>query len=400
MIYKRRHKLHNSKKISLVLLLFSFTFIFSHAIFSQDSESEDQLQKKKEEIEEIQTELERVRGEKQTLSSTIQYLDGKIKLAEAKITQTERQLRLLEAQIADITAKMSQLDVSLVQITDVLIERISSTYKRSRINPLAILITKNDLNQLLSQYKYLQNSQKHDRKILLQLETAKTDLSNQKLIKQQKQDELDELSQQLEAQQLTLATQQLEKQKLLEITKNDEKKFQSELASKMAELEAIQSIIAGKGDETESGLVEEGQIIAQVIPGPSVCSTGGHLHFEVSVDEYHQDPAKYLKPIEVVWDNDPDGSFSFSGSWNWPINDPVRITQGYGMTFYAGTLRYYGGAPHTGIDMINRSDLSVKAVKSGTLYRGAIPCRGGSLRYVKVAHEDNHISTYYLHVNY
>ena len=101
----------------------------------------------------------------------------------------------------------------------------------------------------------------------------------------------------------------------------------------------------------------------------------------------------------VIWDNSPDSPFSFTGSWQWPINEPIRITQGYGMTYYAAKLNYYNGAPHTGVDMINISDYTVKAVKPGVLYKGAIACGGGTLRYVRVKQDDGY-DTYYLHINY
>ena len=80
------------------------------------------------------------------------------------------------------------------------------------------------------------------------------------------------------------------------------------------------------------------------------------------------------------------------------MNDPIRITQGYGMTYYASVLKYYGGSPHTGLDMVN-DDYGVKAVRPGTLYQGAIGCGGGTLRYVRVKQDDGY-DTYYLHVNY
>ncbi len=58
----------------------------------------------------------------------------------------------------------------------------------------------------------------------------------------------------------------------------------------------------------------------------------------------------------------------------------------------------YGGAPHTGIDMVSKDgNLNVKAVKDGVLYTGAIGCGGKSLYYVKVEHKDSNLSTLYLH---
>ena len=45
------------------------------------------------------------------------------------------------------------------------------------------------------------------------------------------------------------------------------------------------------------------------------------------------------------------------------------------------------------------SSSEVKAVKGGTLYRGSYGV-GCQLRYVRVAHDDSDLETYYLHVNY
>ena len=385
------------KKLVAFMLCLIVFFLQTTQLFSQ--ESEDDLAKKKEEIEKIEAELERVKGEKQTLSSTVAYLDGKITLTETKISQTESQLTKIKAEIIDLTQKIDSLDKSLAEITDLLVNRINHAYKASRVNPLFTVISGQKLNEIFGTYKYLQTVQRNDRQIMYQMESTRLDYNNQKQLKEQKQIELDKLNQQLAAQKLDLDQQHLEKQRLLEVTKNDEKRFQSELAQKRAELEAIQSIIAGKGDETEVGDVDQGASIAKVIPGPSTCSSGAHLHFEVAQNKAHKNPADYLSSKSVIWDNAPDGEFSFNGSWSWPLNDSIRITQGYGMTFYASTMRYYGGAPHTGIDMVNNSDYTVKAAKAGKLFRGAIACRGGTLRYVRVEHEDN-ISTYYLHVNY
>lgn len=378
--------------VCLILLLFP---IFVKPIFSQES---NDLDNKKKEIEAIQQELNRLQGEKQTLSTTIKFFDNKIKLTEAQIKQTEQELDQVNQDIIRLTGEIIRLDSSLEELTAQLVHRINQSYKESRVSPYLSFLVSNHLNQLINRMKYLQVTEKHHRNLIYQLETTRTDFDHQKTLKEEKQQQLNTLTEKLESQKKSLASQQKSKQQLLEMTKNDERRFQQELKQKLAELEAIQSIIAGKGDEKEVGNVEEGNTIASIIPGPSACSSGAHLHFEVIKDNNHRNPADLLSPKSVTWDNSPDSPFNFSGSWRWPLDDPIRITQGYGMTFYASVVRYYGGNPHTGIDMIN-SDLKVKSVKKGKLLRGAIACGGGTLRYVKVQQEDG-IDTYYLHINY
>lgn len=381
---------------SLIGLL---AFFVINVLPSNSQLTDDELTQKREEIKELQEKLVEVRGQKQTLASTISYLNNRIQLTQAQIDESQAQVERLQVEIADLSTRIQLLDATLEDITKILINRIGQTYKQSRVQPLYQVFMADTLPEALTRVKYLQLSQKNDREVMYQMETTKADFNNQKLLKEEKQAELDLLAAQLEQQQLSLSQQQEEKEALLEITRNDELRFQAELATKRAELEAIQSIIAGRGEETEVGDVSKGDQIAMVIPGASACSSGAHLHFEVANQGVHRNPAGYLSSKAVVWDNGPDSPFEFTGDWDWPLSGSVRITQGYGMTFYAATMRYYGGGPHTGIDMVNNSDYTVKSVSDGKLFRGAIACGGGTLRYVRVAHNDE-LSSYYLHVNY
>jgi murein DD-endopeptidase MepM/ murein hydrolase activator NlpD len=73
----------------------------------------------------------------------------------------------------------------------------------------------------------------------------------------------------------------------------------------------------------------------------------------------------------------------------------VRITQGYGMTYFART-GFYGGGPHTGLDMVS-SNTVIKSPKSGTLYKGATNCGGSTMKWVAVDHGSG-MMTWYFHV--
>jgi hypothetical protein len=144
-------------------------------------------------------------------------------------------------------------------------------------------------------------------------ELQKMVYDQEKELKEKKQEEVVGKRQELQSEQNTLTTQRGEQQFLLVETKNNEAKYQAELAKTLAELSAIQSIIAGKGNESDVGEVKAGDKIASIISGSSPCSNGTHLHLEVVADGMNRDPAAYLKPISINWSNDPDTEFGFGG---------------------------------------------------------------------------------------
>jgi len=388
------------KKLLVLCLVFFLFLTFFLPAAAEDNEDK-RLKELQEKIEEYETTIKELQGREKTLSSTIAYLDGKIQLTTTQMAVTEQELEILSREIEEISAKIDILDFSLNDVSSALQSRVQETYKRSLINPFYLIFSSGGFSDALSRVKYLRSAQAHDRQLLYQLQESKMNYDVQKSLKERKQAKQEALKTQLESQKILLDQQKGAKQDLLEVTKNDEQKFQGLLAAARAEMEAIQSIMAGYGEEIEVGKVNEGQRIASIIAGTSACSTGSHLHFEVVKDGANVNPAGYLQSKGVKWDcwlGDCSQHTGFSGSWSWPMNDPITITQEYGMTSYAKTGAYVGG-PHTGYDMFS-SDYTVKAVKSGVLSRGSISCGGGTLRYVKVDHADSDIDTYYLHVNY
>lgn len=345
-----------------------------------------------------------LKGQGNTLASTIAYLNSKMALTEAEIAKTEKELKVLEEEITVLLVKISRLDENLDNISKLLVSRIGAAYKRSLFKPIYMIFASGGLSDFSERNKYLQSIQQNDRTVLLELQNSKDQHEQQKKSKEEKQAQAEALKQKLAVQNSALQKQRQSKEKLLEMTKNDERKYQDLLATARAEMVAIQSIVAGGGQEVAAGEVSQGNKIATIISGLSACSTGAHLHFEIGENKKNVNPANYLKSVDVIWDlkipwlPEEDNPFSFTGSWEWPVNGKPRITQGYGMTAYAKSGAYSGG-PHTGIDMVS-DDLAVKAVKNGTLYKGTVACGGGILRYVKVDHKDSNTATYYLHVNY
>ena len=379
------------KKAFFVLLLLLLIGQPPFAFAESESEKLERLGK---EIEQYEQEINKLKSQAGTLSNQIAQYDAQIRLTTLKITQTEEKILLLGGRIV-------QLETSLQSLTKAFTSRVVYTYKMSRLNETYLMfIFSPDLDSAVSSFHYLQKIQEADRDLLVRLEKAQVDYQDQK-------SDQEELQKELEEQKNVLGAQKTAKAVLLEQTRNDERRYQQLLAAVRAEFEAIQAIIAGKGQEEEVGKVSQGQRIASIIQGASCNSSGSHLHFIIRQGTTTQNPFSYLRS-GVDYENcsgsscgSNDGDpFSPTGGWDWPINPRIKFSQGYGSTWavrntWVGRVYQF----HNGVD-INSESSEVKAVRAGTLYRGSYGTGSCRLRYVRVDHDDSDLDTLYLHINY
>ena len=409
------------RKILLSFLLVTLSFFFIPSlIFSQaqtptptpDQSTNKRLDELGKEIAELEAKVRDAQGKIKTLSSQISVMNNQIRLTELRINQTKGQLRQLENDIEILKKKIASLETSLDELSTVLLHRIVATYKAGTVEPWQLIISSNGFSDLLSRIQYIRILQVQGKKLIYDTEQAKSDYANQKDVFEKKQKELESLNKQLENYTNQLAQQKKDKETLLDVTRGDEKTFQEQLARARAEQAAILGIVAGKGEETFVGQIKTGDSVGGTITGKSACSSGSHLHFEVVKDGSQNDPISYLKNIGFEgkcgsgncfdYGEDQGRYFTPSGSWEWPMDTPIKINQDYGMTYWART-GWYNGGPHTGLDIFRSGGFSInssantKAVQDGKLYRGSIACGGGTLLYAKVEHSGS-TQTYYLHI--
>lgn len=386
------------KPLKLIGLILSCIVLFAWLASPLQADENADLAELEKKIQEYSQKIQELQATAGTLANQIQQFDTQIALTQLKINQTEEQIVLLGGRIDQLQSSMSELEEAYNN-------RIVQTYKMSRANDSALIIfSSSDVNKAVSSYYYLHKIQEADKDLLEKLQKAHTLYSDKK-------DDLEDLEKVLGVQKEQLDSQKSAKSHLLTVTKSDEKNYQKLLAETKAEYEAIQAIIAGRGEETEAGHVSKGQKIATIIQGSSCNSNGTHLHFMVVEKATAQNPFSHLRG-GVNFENcsgpsGPNGeclpggdTFNPSGGWDWPINEQIRFTQGYGYT-WAISNRLVWYSSHNGIDINSNSSSEVKAVQDGTLYQGSYVGNAGCrLRYVRVDHDNSDLETYYLHINY
>jgi len=380
-----------------VLILFLTLVFFNpiQAVSLEECEKEDLAPDKIGEcIDLLSNKVSELGEQKKTLSSQIAQFNSQIQLTQLKISDAQATINKLEKEIGVLGFRIDYITESVDTLERLLKERIVATYQQSFVSNLELLVSSKDFSDLILRIQYIKHIQENDKKVLASLQETKSNYSSQKDEREVKQAQIEEVKKKLDSNVALLATQKVEKEAFLKVTKNDEARFQRLLAQAQAEL----AVAFGGGQETFLRDVKAGEKIGNVISGPSACSTGTHLHFEVHKDGSIQDPSNYLSSTSFQYASSESdaGPISPHGSWPWPIDNPIYISQGFGMTPYARS-NAYNGNPHFGIDMYNSGGaFQVKATKDGKLYGGSVGCGGRTLYYGKIDHADG-LKTFYLH---
>ncbi|KKQ24337.1 MAG: hypothetical protein US40_C0005G0011 [Candidatus Roizmanbacteria bacterium GW2011_GWC2_37_13] len=234
------------KKV-LILFILIMTFFSLDQVRAIECSTNVQL-KTQQEIDEFDNQcVKPLRNQINTLSQQIQYMNNQIYLTTVQIRQTEQKITSTEKEINVLGSRIEGLDESLTNLSVLLIQKIIKDYKQRSVSLFGLLLDSQNASDLLSKIKYVKTARDKNQKFLVQVQEAKSNFEEQKLLREEKKTELDRLTQTLTAQQESLNSQKTQKQKLLTDTQNDESTYQRLLQQARTQLAGFKSFVSSVG---------------------------------------------------------------------------------------------------------------------------------------------------------
>ncbi len=247
------------KTFLLVSLLFLLLWFSPHKAFSVDctgdsissnSGNESALNQIKDQCQKNISDLQQRAS---SLSSEIQLMDTKIYLTTLQIQETENKIQKTQEEINNLTNRIDNLNASLDHVTKLLFHKIVEGYKRRDVPFFDIFIDSDNASTLIKRLKYTKTAEANDQHIAFQVQQAKSNFEEQKVLREEKKLELDKLNQTLTSQKAALDSQKVQKQKLLADTQNNEAVYQRLLSQARAQLAAFSSFVQSSGASSTIG---------------------------------------------------------------------------------------------------------------------------------------------------
>ena len=156
-------------------------------------ESQQRLEKIRQERQELQRELEALRSRVRDASREAQNLAKQRAASESAMRELDYQAEVINAEVEKTSDELAQTHARLQQRTNALHDRLRSIYKRGKLHAFRVLLSSESFGDVLRRYKYLHLIAVNDRVIVNEVARLEAHLANQEQELRQNQSRLETL---------------------------------------------------------------------------------------------------------------------------------------------------------------------------------------------------------------
>lgn len=327
-------RLRQGLTVGLVLLL-----VFSLAVpaIADDlSKYLNEYEKVQKQIEELEKRINANRKESNNVTSEISRLEKEIRSMEEQLEHLEARLLTTEKEIEVVTKDLAEAEENLAFRQEMLKVRLRALYERGPVSYLEVLFNARSFTDLINRIGLLKRVVQQDAVIVDTIKLEKARIEEQKLMLENKRNELASLKQERERNRATLASRMAERNE-----------YKKRLASDIAAMEQ-------------------------------------------NVKDLEQISQELDNMIRELQKNNPNAG-SGTGTYTWPTPGYTRITSPFGQRPHP----IFGGSSfHSGVDIGAPMGAKIVAADSGTvIYSGWMTGYG----QVVIIDHGKGISTLYAH---
>lgn len=300
----------NPKKflIWLLVVLVSFSFSLPYAFADLLEEKKEELKAINEAIEQQEKLLTEKRKQSLSLKNQVDILEGEIKKTELSLNRTQLSLESVKSDLSSLNGKLVETEVSITEKKLVLGSVIRFAYERARFGVLELLVTAQNLTDLLNRWEYISTIERKVGELLESLGGLKEELTQEKDSLEEKTDELRRLEGDLVAQENSLNFQRQAKEYVLSETLKSETEYQRRLEEAQQEQKAlmaeIQRLAAARGKKfvgpQELSWPIGSRLITAIFLDKDYERRFGIPHYAIDIATSFQTPIKTPADGEVI----------------------------------------------------------------------------------------------------
>lgn len=353
--------------LAILLISFSFTNIFA-ASNDEKSKVQNQIDNKKEELQDV-------KDEKSGVLSEIDKLNTSIASTEKEISDLNDKITELTSSISDKTKEIENKEEEFEEKDKLLQDRLVALYEAGDTTYLDMLLTSGSITDFISSYYLVEQLTKCDTEVLNAIENTKKEIEDDKKELENKKQEIDKTKSQIAEKNEKLKSDKNTKQAKVNNLTEEQKELEGELAAynaKMNEIEAIERRAEAQRKAEEDATKNQ--------------TTNGNTS-----NKGNSSNTGNVGNTGATGGN--SGTITSSGKMTWPIPGYRNITSNFGYRIHP---IYHTNKLHSGIDVGAPTGAKFVAADDGTVLIASYGYNGGYGNYVVISH-GNGITTRYAH---